>query len=28
MFIAARPVEPQWIDRLVDTVCTIFCRTP
>jgi AcrR family transcriptional regulator len=28
MFIAARPVEPQWIDRLVDTVCAIFCRTP
>jgi AcrR family transcriptional regulator len=24
MFIAARPVEPAWIDRLVDRICSIF----
>jgi AcrR family transcriptional regulator len=25
MFIAARSVETEWIDRLVDSVCAIFC---
>jgi AcrR family transcriptional regulator len=24
MFIAARPVEPAWIDRLVDRICSVF----
>jgi AcrR family transcriptional regulator len=27
MFIAARPVEPAWIDRLVDRICSIFVVT-
>jgi AcrR family transcriptional regulator len=26
MFIAARPVEPAWIDRLVESICWLFCR--
>lgn len=26
MFIAARPVEPDFIDRLVESVCWLFCR--
>ena len=26
IFIAARPVEPAWVDRLVESLCWLFCR--
>ena len=26
MFIAARPVEDLWIERLVESICWLFCR--
>jgi hypothetical protein len=26
MFIAARPIDEAWIDRLVESVCWLFCR--
>lgn len=26
MFIAARPIDEAWIDRLVESICWLFCR--
>ena len=26
MFIAARPIDDAWVDRLVESVCWLFCR--
>lgn len=28
IFIAARPVEPAWIDSLAESVCSLFCEKP
>ena len=26
LFIAARPIDPAWLDRLVESICWLFCR--